>query len=217
MSTHPAKARAIRSKKVRNMATPNMLEEQDNTRREPGKARQVAPEQGPGNVDKIRDILFGSQMREYESRFSRLEESLRKESNDLKESSRKRFDGLESYLKKELESLETRLKSERDERSETLKQLSREVNGLAESLNRKIEEVQDQGVQAERQLRKDLLQQSQDLTEEIRVKVEQIAATVERRTAELRNDKTDRAALAALFTEVALRLNNEFEIPVAVD
>ena len=32
-------------------------------------------------------------------------------------------------------------------------------------------------------------------------------------TAELRDEKTDRAALAALFMEMAMRLNNEFNIP----
>ena len=32
------------------------------------------------NVDKIRDILFGSNMREYEKRFARLEERLTKSS-----------------------------------------------------------------------------------------------------------------------------------------
>jgi len=37
---------------------------------------------GAGNVDKIRDILFGSQMRDYESRFARLEETLIKETLD---------------------------------------------------------------------------------------------------------------------------------------
>jgi hypothetical protein len=109
------------------------------------------------------------------------------------------------------------MRSEREERSESLRQLSRELQNLTETLTRRIGEVQDQGVQAERQLRKDLLQQSQDLTEEIRVKVEQLSATVERRTSDLRNDKADRAALAAMFTEVALRLNNEFEIPGALD
>ncbi len=35
--------------------------------------------QAGGNVDKIRDILFGSQMRDYETRFARLEESLLRE------------------------------------------------------------------------------------------------------------------------------------------
>jgi hypothetical protein len=217
MSTHPAKAKAGHFRRGGTMATPNMLEEQDDTRREPGKARQAGAEQAPGNVDKIRDILFGSQMRDYELRFSRLEESLRKESGDLKESTRKRFDSLESYVKKELESIESRMKAERDERSENVKQLSRELKAVSESLSKKLEELQDQSVQGERQLRKDLLQQSHDLTEEIHGKVEQISASVERRTGELRNDKADRVALAALFTEVALRLNNEFEIPGAAD
>src|ERR1700749_3579611 len=46
---------------------------------------------GAGNVDKIRDILFGSQMRDYESRFARLEEALVKETAEIRETSRRRF------------------------------------------------------------------------------------------------------------------------------
>ena len=36
-------------------------------------------EQGAASVDKIRDILFGSQIKNYESRFARLEETLARE------------------------------------------------------------------------------------------------------------------------------------------
>ena len=39
----------------------------------------------PGNVDKIRDILFGSQMRDYDKKFARIEERLLKETADLRE------------------------------------------------------------------------------------------------------------------------------------
>ena len=62
-------------------------------------ARPAASAEQGGNVDKIRDILFGNQMREYDSRFARLEETLLKESSDLKESVRKRIDTLESFFK----------------------------------------------------------------------------------------------------------------------
>ena len=48
------------------------------------------------NVDKIRDILFGSNMREYEKRFARLEERLTKSSDALREDLKKRFDSLRS-------------------------------------------------------------------------------------------------------------------------
>ena len=56
---------------------------------------------GGGNVDKIRDILFGTQMRDYESRFASLEETLSKETVEIRETSRRRFDQLENYIHKE--------------------------------------------------------------------------------------------------------------------
>src|SRR5579862_6649484 len=55
-----------------------------------------APGEGsPGNIDKIRDILFGSNMRDYEMRFARLEEALKKESSDLRDTTRHNLESLE--------------------------------------------------------------------------------------------------------------------------
>jgi len=88
----------------------------DQTKTVESRPRPVPEPAGAGNVDKIRDILFGTQMRDYEQRFARLEETLLREAADLRESTRKRFDALESYMRKEFEALESRLKSERDER-----------------------------------------------------------------------------------------------------
>jgi DNA repair exonuclease SbcCD ATPase subunit len=169
-------------------------------------------ETSPGNVDKIRDILFGSQMRDYETRFSRLEESLKKEASDLRETTKKRLDGLESYIKKELEALEARLKDEREQRVDSHRQVASDLKGTAESIARKIGDIGDQLNQAQRDLRKDLLQQSKDLSDEISVKNEELAGLLDRRVQELRNDKTDRAALASLLTEMAMRLTDEFKV-----
>ena len=182
---------------------------------EAAKGRSPLADQGPGNVDKIRDILFGTQMRDYEQRFARLEESLRKESAELRDSTRKRLDALEGYIKKELESLESRLKSEKDERSENHRQLAGELKSTGVSITKKIGEVEDQNSQAQRELRKELLQQSKDLGEDIRAKTEELTALLDRRVRELRNEKTDRAALAGLLTEVAMRLTDEFKVPGA--
>src|SRR6516165_3498440 len=74
------------------------------------------------NVDKIRDILFGANMREYEKRFARLEERLTKSSDALREDLKKRFDSLETFVREEMESLNQRLKTEKTERTESLKE-----------------------------------------------------------------------------------------------
>jgi hypothetical protein len=59
------------------------------------------------------------------------------------------------------------------------------------------------------------LEQSNKLSDEIRVKNEELASLLDRRVQELRNDKTDRTALANLLTEVAMRLTDEFHVPGA--
>src|SRR5271170_4963656 len=96
------------------------------------------------NVDKIRDILFGSNMREYEKRFARLEERLNKSSEALREDLKKRFDSLETYVREEMESLGQRLKTEKTERGESLKELTRETRDSAKSLEKKLSGQEEQ-------------------------------------------------------------------------
>lgn len=176
-------------------------------------SRPPAIDEQGGNVDKIRDILFGAQMREYDARFARLEETLLKESSDLRESTTRRIDSLESYLRKELESLVTRLKVERDERVSAVKDLSGELTNLAESLSAAIRETQDAAAEADRGLRSHQLEQSKALIDQIRTNQERVLAVLDRRFQELQNSKTDRAALAELLAEAALRLNHQFRLP----
>jgi DNA repair exonuclease SbcCD ATPase subunit len=171
--------------------------------------------EGGGNLEKIRDILFGTQMRGYEARFMALEEALAKETAEIRETSRRRFEQLESYIKKELELLQTRWKTERDDRSDAAVQHSRELRELGESLSRRLRDLDERGTAVERDLRSQLLQQAKDLSDDIQARHDAVGALLEKRFQELRHGKTDRAALASLFNEVALRLNDQFQIPGA--
>ena len=170
-----------------------------------------APESG--SVDKIRDILFGSQMRDYDKRFARLEERLIKEANDLRDETRRRFDGLESFIRSELAALSDRVRNDASRRDELNEAMSLHLQETARSIERKLSQLDEQTSQAQRDLRQQLLTQSNDLNEEIRRKHDELAAALNREADELRHDKTDRAALADLFTEMALRLSNQFHLP----
>ena len=165
------------------------------------------------SLDKVRDILFGSQAREYEKRFARLEERLIKEAADLREDLKNRFDALELYVKKEVESLVAKLKSEHDERTESAQGISNELKDASRAFEKKTTQLDEQINDNVRGLREQILEQGKTISDDIRKKHESMTAGVERATAELRDEKTDRAALAALFMEMAMRLNNEFNIP----
>ena len=69
-----------------------------------------------GNLEKIRDILFGQQARDHERRFLALEQSLVKEASDLRAELTKRFDALEAYMQQEVAVLSGRLQHEQQTR-----------------------------------------------------------------------------------------------------
>ena len=48
---------------------------------------------------------------------------------------------------------------------------------------------------------------------DLRQKSADIFSLLERQMQEMRADKTDRSALAAMFTEMAMRLNDEWQFP----
>lgn len=166
-----------------------------------------------GSVDKIRDILFGAQMRDYDRRFTRLEERLLKEASDLREETRQRFDTLESFIKGEFTALSDRLKTENHQRDEMGVEINTRLQESAKALERKLMQLDELTAQNQRALRQQMLDQSKTINDELRRKCEELAASIAHEAGELRHDKTDRAALADLFTELALRLNNQFHIP----
>lgn len=166
-----------------------------------------------GNVDKIREILFGGQMRDYDKKFNRLEERLLKESAELREDSRRRVEALETFVNKEFAALVNRLQAEQQSREGSVQTMSRELNEAIKSLDAKLTQFYNQSTETQHDLRQQLLEQSKNLNEEIRRKHDDVSATLERELAELNHEKTDRTSLSALFTEVALRLNNDFKIP----
>ncbi len=161
------------------------------------------------SLHKVRDILVGSQMRELDKKFSRLEERLVKECTDLRDETRKRLDSLENYIKEETDSLSARAKNEQVKRDEAVKAINEEQRKLAESLEKKMTDIDEEASKTQRELRQQILNQSQNLHDDIRQKYEEIVGLLERETYELRSEKTDRSQLAALFSELALRLNSQ--------
>jgi hypothetical protein len=76
-----------------------------------------------GNVDRIRNILFGSQMRDYDDRFQKLEERLAREAGELRSDLQRQLQALETFMKGETESMTNRVKTEQSERIQAVQQL----------------------------------------------------------------------------------------------
>lgn len=164
-------------------------------------------------IDKVRDILFGAHVRQYEQKFKHLEDLIQKEIANLRSETTKSADMLETYVKKELEALSEQVKNEQTERTESVEELSGKIDRTVKNLEKRTGQLSEKVLASQRDLQEQILQQSKSLMEEIRSQNSQISSSLDQSVDELRTEKMDRLAFANLLMEVAMRLKDEFKIP----
>ncbi len=116
------------------------------------------------NVDRIRDILFGSQMRDYDGRFQRLEERLVRNAAEVRADLQQRLEALEGFMKGEVESMTNRVRGESAERGQALGKLAQDLAETARGLELKISNLDSQAAKDIHDLRQQLLEQSKALS-----------------------------------------------------
>ena len=174
----------------------------------------VGPNGGAGgpeavSVDKIRDLLFGNQMQDYDRRFANLEERFLERFKEIESESSRNLGAFESNAKKQVDSLATQLRDEKDQRAEADKEIERLLREQNQALEKRIRALSDQLNQFDRDTSDRLTREVQALREDIKQKSTDIRHTLEKMFAELSNVKTDRTLLASLFVEVAKCLNQD--------
>ena len=159
------------------------------------------------NVDKIREILFGGQMQDYEMRFTALENRLASAAAELREETRTRLDALEAYTKKEIATLGDRLAAERRERTEAISAAAADATGVSAAIELRVDALDERTSTDVSDLRDGLLQQSKSLGDDLRRVQRTLADQLEQEVRSLRAAKTDRQALAGLLADMAMRLS----------
>lgn len=168
-----------------------------------------------GNVERIRNILFGNQMRDYDGRFQKLEERLVREGQELRADLQKRLEALEGFMKGEIEAMSGRVHAEHRERIQMCERLGRDLAETARGLEARIEGLDERTAKDLRDLRQQLLEQSKALGAEMKDRHEQMKAGLADEARQIRGAMTGREALSEMFSEVALRLKNDFQVPGA--
>ncbi len=160
-------------------------------------------------VEKIRELLFGNQMSDYDRRFSTLEDRFQQNIRDLESEAARNLAGLESTIKKQLESCVNQLREEKDLRADADKDLERDLREHSQSLDKRMGQLSEQLANLERDFTERLGHETQTLREEIKRRNDDTRNTIERMFAELSSVKTDRNLLAGLFVEIAKCLNQD--------
>ncbi|HNP60760.1 MAG TPA: hypothetical protein PKM72_07975 [Nitrospirales bacterium] len=159
-----------------------------------------------GSLDKVRDILFGAQSRDIEKRFAALEDRLFQESSRLREDLTKSVDDLKTHMNQEIQGLVGKLQQEQDRRVATIQDMGQTVKTVESQISKRIVELTEHASNQFQAMSAEMQRQKHELIEQDQEAMSRMESQFEQAVNELKVEKTDRAVLAEMLMEVALRL-----------
>ena len=179
----------------------------------PAARANAAPE---GNVDQIRDILFGGQMRDYDRRFDELDERSKREAERARAEFIKRFESIEQLLKEQADKHAAQLKKLDSELKASTEAAAANSDRLAKVLRSELTDVDEKYDAGTSALRERLHKLANETAESMRSSQDEISLVIDRMGSALRDEKVARDELAGFFSEMALRLTRQFDLPKSV-
>lgn len=159
-----------------------------------------------GSLDKVRDILFGAQSREIEKRFAVLENRLLQESGRLREDLTRSVEDLKMHMNQEILGLVGKLEQEQDQRASTIQDMGQTVKTIETQISQRIVELTEHTSNQFQAMGAEMQKQNHELIEQGQEAMSRMEAQFQQAVNELKVEKTDRAVLAEMLMDVALRL-----------
>ena len=159
------------------------------------------------NVDKIRDILFGNQMRDVERRFASLEKTLANDLAALRKENALQIDSLKTFIESEIEIMGSKLAGEEKSRIENVDELDDKVKQHVKQIDKKIGDVSKSLDKSSRDINQKMLKQSQDFNKELSSQIGEARERMDGHRLELSSVKVDKTLLAEMLNSLALQIN----------
>ena len=164
---------------------------------------------GLGDIEKVRDILFGKYVSDFQHRFTLLEERLEADVEQLKQRLSDKIDSMDEAVNKSLEKLDKQILSEQNSRDAELNSLQDSFRKAEEALQHSINLMEDQANQDLAAVRASLKETHQELIDSSSAARAQLEQQIEKQKLMLEEDKVGRQSLALLFDEVAIKLRGK--------
>jgi uncharacterized protein YukE len=164
-----------------------------------------------GEIEKIRNILFGRQMADYDKRFAQLEARITSQIDALEGKIADHLKKIEASMEKQDDVLTKRLKSEQSERSQGVEALSQELVDAKDEISNTIDTLALKQAQEIEAVNTELATLSSELSDEIHIQQVEASKSLDQAVQALDEDKLARKALSQLLLDMAGRLSESPE------
>ncbi len=161
---------------------------------------------GLGDIEKVRDILFGKYVSSFEERFAQLEQRLEADVETLKTRLSEKIEAMDEAVNQSLARLDKQLAKEKSSRDSELRSLQNVLSEAETALKHSIAVMEDQANQDLASVRASLEESHQELLDQTLSVQAELVGELEAQKQELEGDKVGRQALALMLDEVAVKL-----------
>lgn len=161
---------------------------------------------GLGDIEKVRDILFGKYVASFEQRFAELESRLEADVDQLKQKLIEKMANMDSAVNDSLARLDKQILQEKSARDVELHTLQNSLHEAEATLQSAIVSMEDQGNQDLAAVKASLEESHQDLMDRALANQSELTAQIDQQKEDLQNDKVGRQSLALMLDEVAIKL-----------
>lgn len=167
-----------------------------------------------GNIDQIRDIIFGAQLREYDIRFGKLESDISLLQQEMRSHVEQLKVGFSAELKTGFESLEKKLKLFNLNHEEEAADLRQQVDRLNRRFSSCVQSLDNELNSQTKSIREDISQTKIQLEEEVLTLRDLVLEEIEQRFSTLRQSKVSKDDMAETLFALGMRLKENEFIPM---
>ena len=166
-----------------------------------------------GSVDRVREILFGSQLRTYEQRFGQLESELKLLQQDFQEELGELEITFEKDLKEALAGVDEQLRGVQGQRQSSLEELRSQTDRASVQLQNVLSTVDESLERRTKELDRQLLELRDSLQGNVRELRQELFNALERHLATLTSFKMNRNDMADLLFQASMQARDEDLVP----
>jgi hypothetical protein len=168
---------------------------------------------GTGNVDQIRDIIFGTQIRDYDNRFTKIESDISKVQQEMRSGMEQLKTSFSVELKAAVETLDKKLKSLILNTQEETTDLRSSVDRLNRKFTASIQTLDETLEGQTNSIREELSESKNKLQEDITALRDLMLEELERHFSDLRENKVSRDDMAETLFALGMRMKGTELIP----
>ena len=166
-----------------------------------------------GNIDQIRDIIFGAQLRDYDNRLNKVESDVLLLQKDLRDRIEQVQSTLTAELRSAVEGLEKKLRTHQAAAQEESSELRQHLDRVSKKMSSSIQTLDEAVDRQFDATRSDLVATKEHLQSDINTLRDLVFEELERRLLQVQDKKASKDDLAETLFELGMRIKGAEFIP----